>query len=52
MTCQNNNTNINAAIELLTANGLDGLGDAVSILINHAMELQRREHLHANPYER
>lgn len=37
----NDNNNIYAAIELLTINGLDGLGDAVSILINHAMELQR-----------
>jgi putative transposase len=46
------NNNINTAIELLTENGLDGLGDAVSILINHAMEVQRREHLNASPYER
>jgi putative transposase len=53
MACQiNDNNNISAAIELLTTNGLDGLGDAVSILINHAMELQRREHLNASPYER
>jgi transposase-like protein len=53
MACQvNDNSNISAAIELLTTNGLEGLGDAVSILINHAMELQRREHLNANPYER
>lgn len=48
----NDDNNIHAAIELLTINGLDGLGEAVSILINHAMELQRREHLNASPYER
>ena len=52
MTCQNNNSNFNAAIELLTENGLDGLGDVMQILINNAMELQRRNHLNANPYER
>jgi transposase-like protein len=52
MTCHNNNSNINAAIELITENGLDDLGGAVPILIGHAMELQRREHLNANPYER
>ena len=52
MTCQNNNSNFNAAIELLTENGLDGLGDVMQILINNAMELQRRQHLNVNPYER
>ncbi len=53
MACRmTDNNNINAAIEQLSKNGLEGLGDVVSILINHAMELQRREHLNVNPYER
>jgi putative transposase len=43
---------VSTAIELISENGLEGLGEAVSILINHAMELQRREHLNASPYER
>jgi transposase-like protein len=52
MTCQNNDSNFSAAIELLTANGLEGLGEVMSILINEAMKLQRRDHLNADPYER
>ena len=41
-----------AAAELIAERGLDGLGDAVSMLINEAMRLERERHLAAAPYER
>jgi len=39
-------------IELLTANGLDGMARALEILINEAMKIERSSVLGANPYER
>jgi transposase-like protein len=53
MTCRvKDNSNVSAAIELLCEQGFEGLGDAVSLLINQAMELERSKHLQAGPYER
>jgi hypothetical protein len=46
MTCRvTNNSHVSAAIELLCEQGFEGLGDAVSLLINQAMELERSRHL-------
>ena len=39
-------------LEVLQENGFDGLGEAVSLLINEAMRLERAKHLQASPYER
>ena len=53
MTCHaQNNNSINQAIELLCQQGFDGLGDAVTLLMNHAMAIERTQHLKAEPYER
>lgn len=41
-----------SAAELIAARGLDGMGDAVSLLINQAMRIERERHLGASPYER
>jgi transposase-like protein len=39
-------------VELLKANGFAGLAEAVTVLMNNAMRLERSEYLRAAPYER
>lgn len=46
------NKTISDALELLQANGFDGLCEAVQILMNTAMVAERNEYLGAAPYER
>lgn len=46
------NRSIDDAVELLKANGFDGLAEAVSVLLNAAMLSERSEYLGAAPYER
>lgn len=45
-------TTISLALELLTANGLDGLSGALRVLLNEAMKIERSDYLNAAPYER
>jgi len=45
-------TTISTALELLSANGFEGLSSALEILLNEAMQLERSEFLGAGPYER
>ena len=45
-------SNISAALELLNANGFDRIADAIQILMNEAMQIERSEYLGAAPYER
>lgn len=45
-------TGFEAILEIINENGLDGLGEAVSILINEAMKVERTAALNARPYER
>lgn len=45
-------TTINAALELLSEHGFDGMATALELLLNEAMRLERSEHLGAGPYER
>ena len=52
MTMRGNDTGISDLAEVLTENGLDGLGGAVALLINEAMKIERSRHLNAAPYER
>jgi len=40
------------AVEVLMSNGLEGLGGAVEILLNAAMQLERSHYLGVGPYER
>lgn len=46
------NKTIDDALELLQTNGFDGLAEAVKILMNHAMLIERNAYLGAAPYER
>jgi transposase-like protein len=46
------NRSIDDALELLKDNGFDGLAEAVTVLMNAAMVVERSEYLGARPYER
>lgn len=39
-------------MEIINSKGLDGLSQAVEIVLNEAMKIERSHHLHAGPYER
>ena len=52
MTCHIENNQFDLAMELLIENGFNGIADAVSILMNTAMKIERSRYLHAEPYER
>lgn len=45
-------TTISHAIEHLTENGFEGMADAITLLLNEAMRLERHAYLQADPYER
>ena len=52
MTQPDHNTLANDAIKLLQTNGFDAMADAVAILMNQAMLIERTAYLNAQPYER
>ena len=52
MTQRQDNTAIMTVLEIINSNGLEGLGEAVSILINEAMKIERSSVLKAGPWER
>ncbi len=52
MTHHAENTTLESVMETLIANGMDGLGEAFSILYNTAMEVERSRFLGASRYER
>jgi putative transposase len=52
MTCRVQDKTISDVLELLIAEGFEGMADAMSILFNEAMRLDRNQHLGAGPWER
>jgi transposase-like protein len=48
----NNSHPLHEAYACLLANGLDGAGEALRILVNEASRIERAQHLQATPYER
>lgn len=42
----------NEILNTITQGGLEGLPDALALLINHAMLIERQRHLQASPYQR
>ena len=52
MTCNTQNTQFELAMELLIDNGFDGVADAIAIMMNGAMQIERSRYLRAEPYER
>jgi len=45
-------TLLNQIVNHISEQGTDGLGDAMRLLLNHAMEIERSKALGAGPYER
>jgi putative transposase len=52
MTHPENDTAFGEVIEVILQNGLEGLAEAMSIVINQAMKVERSRVLQASPYER
>lgn len=52
MTHQNNDSKLDAVMELLIENGFEGFADVLRILLNEAMKIERDNALCAGPYER
>ena len=52
MTHDGQSTAFEAMIQLLADEGFEGMAEAITILVNEAMKLERSEALNAEPYER
>jgi len=52
MTHRAEDTTISQVMKCLIDQGLDGMADAVGLLLNEAMKIERSEFLQAGPYER
>ena len=52
MAMQVKDTKLSALAEIISAQGMEGLGSAVQILFNEAMLIERDRHLNAIAYER
>lgn len=52
MTRQTHSTEFNSIVQLLAEHGFDGMAQAIELLMNEAMKLQRSEALGALPYQR
>jgi len=52
MTHQNENTQSNSAVQHILDNGLDGIGEAIRLIIDQAMKIERSQVLQAKPHER
>lgn len=44
--------NVSHLAQIISEQGMDGIGSAIQILINQAMLIERNRHLNASPYER
>jgi transposase-like protein len=52
MTHKNDSTALTEAMEQVIEHGMDGLSDAMTILLNEAMKIERSRALQASPWER
>lgn len=52
MTCQEQDKTIETVMELLATQGFEGMAEALGLLMNEAMRLERQRHLGAGPWER
>ena len=52
MTHQTESTILNSVVETILANGFDGMGEAMTVLFNEAMKIERSKFLRAAPWER
>ena len=52
MACRDQDNDVQSALEILAENGFEGLPEALALLINEAMRLERARHLNAEAWER
>ena len=52
MTQRKNSTGVETILEIINEYGFDGLGKALSVMLNEAMRIERSQVLGAQPYER
>ena len=52
MTRQIQSTDLSNAVQLLADNGFEGMADAIQILFNEAMKIERTQYIGAEPYQR
>jgi len=52
MTHQNQSSELQQAVQLLSEHGFEGMANAMQILLNEAMKLERTDYLGAQPYQR
>ena len=52
MTHQMQSNELSEAVQLLADNGFEGMANAMQVLLNEAMRLERSEYIGAEPYER
>jgi len=52
MACRVKDNGVVSAVELIAERGLEGLPEALTVLINTAMQLERERHLGVGAYER
>jgi transposase-like protein len=52
MTHQDESNQLSEAVQLLAENGFDGMAQALQLLINEAMKLERQQYLGVGPYQR
>ena len=52
MTQQTEDTTIRTVFEIINAGGMENLGEAISILMNEAMKVERSSVLNAQPWQR
>lgn len=52
MTHQDESNQLSQAVQLLAENGFEGMAQAMQLLINEAMKLERQQYLGVGPYQR
>ncbi len=52
MTCQTEDNPVDNTMEHLIEYGFDGVAEAMALLLNTAMRIERNRYLGAEPYER
>lgn len=52
MVCQTQDSGLSGVMELLSERGFEGLPEALTLVLNEAMRLERERHLGAGPWER
>ena len=52
MTHEEQSNSVSQAVQLLAEHGFEGMANAIEILFNEAMRLQRQDYIGAAPYER